>query len=250
MLPWETLRRLLGLPSDMDPPGSAELVRLALEEPRRARLVAMALAGQTPKEPPAGMLIAALDAGSLAPELVAELLGAVGHRSGYRTVRAMLFDPELGPAASPAGVAMARIIGREAVGDLSLALRAAPTREGREGGAMGLAELGDPGGAAAIAEAGADGRIRARVVARCVARMPFDPDEWLLRLAAERPEERRLATEVIYVLVEKGDADAKARLAALGEEGRAGVRRALDDPELYMLPEKREALAAWLDQGG
>ena len=246
MLPWETLRRLLGLPADMQPPGAAELVRLAIDDPRRARLIGMALSGQTPKEAPAGMLVAAHEAGKLAPELVAELLGAVGHRSGYRTVRDMLFDEGVGTAGAPAGVAMARILGREAIGDLSLALRMAPTREGREGGALGLAELEDEEASASVAEAGADGRIRARVVARCVARMPFDPDEWLRRLASGRTEDRRLATEVIWVLVEKGDAESHARLAALGPEGREGVRQALEDPDVYMLPEKRDALLAWL----
>jgi hypothetical protein len=249
VLPWETLRRLLGLPSDMEPPGSAELVRMAIEEPRRARLIGMALGGHTPKEPPAGMLAAALEAGAITPELAAELLGAVGHRSGYRTVRAMLFEPEQGGAAEAAGVAMARILGHDATADLSLALRGASEREAREGAALGLCELGDPGAAAVIAEAGRDGRVRARTAARCIARLPFDPEEWLAQLNAEALEARRLATEVVYVLVRKGDEEARERLDLLGEPGRHAVRRALDVEELYMLPDKREALEGWARQG-
>jgi hypothetical protein len=247
VLPWETLRRLLGLPNDMEPPGSVELVRMALEEPRRGRLIGMALAGHPPKEPPAGMLIAALDAGRIPAKLGAELLGAVGHRAGYRSVRAMLFDPERPEAAEAAGVAMARILGRQAVADLSLALHG-PSREAREGAALGLCELGEAGAAAAVAEAGRDGRVRARVAARCVARLPFDPAEWLAQLEAEPLEARRLATEVVYVLVRQDDEDARERLEALGDAGRRAVRRALDDEALYMLPDKRDALEAWAGQ--
>lgn len=82
VLPWETLRRLLGLPSGMAPLGASELVRLAIEEPRRARLIGMALAGHPPREPPVGAILGALERGALAPELAVELLGCVGHRSG------------------------------------------------------------------------------------------------------------------------------------------------------------------------
>ena len=36
MVPWETLRRLLGLPPRMEPPGSVDLVRMAIEQPDAA----------------------------------------------------------------------------------------------------------------------------------------------------------------------------------------------------------------------
>jgi hypothetical protein len=230
----------------MEPPGSVDLVRLAIAEPRRARLVAMALDGHPPKEPPAGMLLAALDAGALPAELAAELLGAVGHATGYRTVRGMLFDPERGEAAEAAAVAMARMLGQQAVADLSLALRGATSREAREGAAQGLCEIGDPGAAATIAEAGRDGRIRARTAARCLARLPFDPEEWAAQLEAEPVTARRLATELVYVLVRQNDLGARERLEALGDRGRRAVRRCLADEALTMLPDKREALAQWI----
>ncbi|HJL16265.1 MAG TPA: hypothetical protein RMH99_11450 [Sandaracinaceae bacterium LLY-WYZ-13_1] len=249
VLPWETLRRLLGLPSDMSPPGSVELVRMALDEPRRARLIGMALSGHTPKEPPAGMLMAALDSGALAPELAAELLGSVGHRAGYRAVRGMLFDAERSAAAAAAGVAMARILGQEASADLSLALRSAPTRQGREGAALGLTELGDVGATGLVTEAGRDGRIRVRTAARCLAGLPFDAEGWVARLDGEALEDRRLATEVVYVLVRKNDDESRARLEALGEPGRRAVRRALIDEALTMLPDKRDALLEWAGPG-
>lgn len=240
---------MLGLPSDMEPPGSVELVRMAIDEPKRARLIAMVLAGHTPKEPPAGMLVAALDAGSIAPELGAELLGAVGHRSGYRTLRTMLFEPERASAAEAAAVAMARVLGPNATDDLLLALRAGPSREAREGAAWGLAELDDPHSAATIGEAGRDGRIRARVAARCIARLPFDPGEWLAQLQADDLAAKRLATEVVYVLVRQADERAQEQLDALGEAGRRAVRRVLEDEDLYLLPDKRDALESWVRHG-
>src|SRR5688572_6629670 len=61
VLPWETLRRLLGLPTGMALPSAIELTRMAIEEPRRARLIGMALMVHTPTEVPAAMLVAALE---------------------------------------------------------------------------------------------------------------------------------------------------------------------------------------------
>src|SRR5688572_3529184 len=91
MVPWETLRRLLGLPADMEPPESAELIRLAIEQPRHARIIAMALRGRPPKEAPAAAILVALDRGTIALGSALELLGAVGHAAGYEAVRARLF---------------------------------------------------------------------------------------------------------------------------------------------------------------
>ncbi len=247
MVPWETLRRLLGLPADTQPPGSDELVRMAIEQPRHARLIGMALRGRVPKEAPAAMLLTALDRGVLPAERVAELLGCVGHGAGYEAVRTMLFGTDDLDACSPAGVAAARILGRRAEADLSVALHTAPEREGREGAALGLCELGTPEGAATVAEAGREGRIRIRVAARCSARMPFDPAYWVEQLESDDLRARRYATEVVYELLSAAaSTDARERLAALGERGRDSVRRALGDAELYMLPEKRDLLARWV----
>ncbi len=247
MVPWETLRRLLGLPADMQPPGSDDLVRMAIDQPQHARLIGMALRGRVPKEVPAAMLLTALDAGALSAERVAELLGCVGHGVAYDAVRAMLFGADDPSACTAAGIASARILGRRAEADLSVALRAAPEREGREGAALGLCELGTAAAAVTVAEAGRDGRIRIRVAARCSARMPFDADYWLEVLETGDLRSRRYATEVVYELLSSaGHTDARERLSALGERGREGVRRALEDEELYMLPEKRSILARWV----
>ncbi|GAB5544578.1 MAG: hypothetical protein RID81_06135 [Sandaracinaceae bacterium] len=245
MLPWETLRRLLGLPSDMPPLGASELVRLALDDPRRARIVAMGLRGLRPDEAAAGMVLAALDRGSFAPELAAELLGAIAHRAGYPVLQAMLLDEEAESAWVAAGVAMARVLGLDSGPDLAVALREAPERGAREGAAFGLAELGDEAALAGIVDAGLRGAIRARVAARCGADLPLVPDLWLELLAAEDHAARRLGTELVYVLLNRNDPGARQRLDMLGPRAKMAVREALDDPSLYMLPEKRATLEAW-----
>ena len=243
VLPWETLRRLLGLPADMAPPGPAELVRMAIDEPRRARLIGLVLAGHPPREAPAGIVLGALDRGTVSRDLAVELLGAVGHGSGYATARALLFeDPEAAPGA---GVAMAQMLGLRALADLHLALRGAEERECREGAALGLAEVGDASSAVNIAEAGCDGQIRARVAARCVVRLESAPELWLTYLQHASMAHRRFGTEVVYVFLLADDAESHAQLDALGEPGRAATREALADPELFMLEDKRDALLQW-----
>lgn len=244
VLPWDTLRRLLGLPSDMDPPSALSLVEMAVGEPRRSRLIALVLEGMPPREPPAGAVLGALDRGALASDMAAELLGAIGHGSAYRTLITMLYDDV--DAAAAAGVAMAKVLGPRARTDLLAALRGAPTREGREGAALGLTELGDAHAATALTESGCDGLIRARVAARCAVRLTSAPELWLAYLIDERVERRRLGTEVVYVLLLADVPEARAQLVALGDAGRDAVRTALEDPELFMLPDKREALAAWV----
>lgn len=248
MVPWETLRRLLGLPADMDPPGSVELVRMAIEQPQHARLIGMALRGRAPKETPAALLMAAHERGALSALSVAELLGCVGHGAAYDTVRAMLFAELDNKAHAAAGIACARILGRRAEADLSIAVRASRSREGREGAALGLCELGSAEAAGTIMEAGRDGRIRIRVAARCAARMPFDAAFWIEQLESSDARCRRYGTELVYELLASSAAvDARERLEELGDRGKDAVRAALEDPNLYMLPEKREVLARWLD---
>jgi hypothetical protein len=250
MVPWETLRRLLGLPADMEPPDSVALVRMALDQPRHTRVIAMALRGRTPKEAPAAIALAAYERGRIDAPRVAELLGAVGHAAGYAAVRSVLLTSADRDACEQAGRAMARILGQRADEDLVLALRLAPSREGREGAAAGLCELGSAEAAASVAEAGLDGRIRVRVAARTIVRLPFDAEHWLELLEASELRARRLATEVVYELVNSVafDGPGTAELSELGERGKAAVRRALSDRELYMLPDKREQLTQWAEK--
>ena len=247
MVPWETLRRLLGLPRDMAPPDTAELARLAIAEPRHARLVAMALRGRVPKEAPAAMLIAAHERGALPSHRVAELLGCVGHASGYRAVLAMLYSADETDACAAAGVAAARILGRRADADLIVALSAGPDRVHREGAALGLSEIGTEEAAASVVEAGRDGRVRMRLAIRCAVRMPFDADFWLDQLESPRLRDRRYGTHLVYeLLASPASSGAREHLDALGDRAKSAVRGALSDPELYMLPEKRELLARWI----
>lgn len=248
MVPWETLRRLLGLPADMAPPDSVELVRMALEQPRNTRVIGMALRGRTPKEAPAAIALAAYEAGTLSEARLVELLGSIGHAAGYEMARTLLLTSEDRDTCDQAGLAMARILGRRAEDDLTLALRIAPTREGREGAVLGFCELGSEEGAASVAEAGLDGRIRVRVAARSMMRLPFDAEHWLELLEAPDLRARRLATEVVYELLSSVafEGPGAHELEQLGDRGKEAVRRALADGELYMLPDKREQLTTWV----
>ena len=108
-----------------------------------------------------------------------------------------------------------------------------------------LAELDDGVHAELVIEAARAARIRARLAARCVARLPFDPMRWLELLISERVADRRLATELVYLLLRREDRAARERLDALGEPGRRAVQRCLDADDLYMLPDKRDVLSAW-----
>jgi hypothetical protein len=192
------------------------------------------------------MLIAGHERGALPPERIAELLGCVGHGSGYPTVHALLRGSEEPDVCAAAGVACARLLGSRAEADLLLALNVAELRATREGAALGLCELGTAEAAASVAEAGRVGRIRIRVAARCAARMPFDADLWLSILEAPDSRSRRLATEVVYeLLAHASDHASVGALDDLGQRGKQAVRRALEDTELYMLPDKRELLARW-----
>lgn len=244
MSEWETLRRLLGLPADTPPPSPEDLTRLALENPKRARLVGMALRRETSREGPVAIILGALDRGNVDSSLGVELLGCIGHPSGYGTALRALIDKERPEAASIAGVAMARILGARAAPDLLVALARAEGRAGREGAALGLAELGERAHAEFVIEAARQGTIGTRLGARCVARLPFEASRWLTLLENEVASDRRLATEVVYLLVRRTD---QARLDALGEAGRAAVRRCLDDAAVYMRPEKRDVLATWVE---
>ncbi len=230
----------------MAPPGPTDLVQLAIEEPRRARLIGMALASHQPTEAPAALLQAALDRDAIRPDIAVELLGCVRHRAGYSLARSCLYNADRRDAAFAAGIAMARIAGPEADSDLIVALWAAPEREGREGAALGLCEIGEAHHAAAIFRAAREGKIRARVAAGCAIQLPFDPELHLELLRSEDRGDRRLGTELVYeLLVQSGD-ETELRLRELGEEAKWAVQLCLEDAELYMLPDKREALEAWV----
>lgn len=227
----------------MPVPGPSDLVRLALEEPRRARLIGVALRRLPPKEGPAALVLTALDRGDVDLGLAVELLGCIGHRSGYRVAHAALNDDEHPEVAAQAAIAMARILGHDADADLLLVLWRGEERESREGAAVGLVEHATPADASSIVEAARDGRIRVRIGARCVARLPFEAEDWIELLGSGEVRDRKLATEVVYLLLRRGDREAQARLIALGALGRKAVARCVEEDD--MLPEKRDLLAAW-----
>lgn len=230
----------------MAPPGPTDLVRLAIEEPRRARLIGMALAGHQPTEAPAALLQSALDRDAIRPDIAVELLGCVRHRAGYTLARSCLYDADRRDAAYAAGIAMARIAGSEADPDLTVAMWAAPEREGREGAALGLCELGERHHAAAIFRAAREAKIRARVAAGCALQLPFDPELHLELLRSTEGPDRRLGTELVYEMLVQATDDAELRLRELGDEAKWAVQLCLEDEDLYMLPDKREALEAWV----
>jgi hypothetical protein len=77
--------------------------------------------------------------------------------------------------------------------------------------------------------------------------MPFDAAFWLDQLESPRLRDRRYGTHLVYeLLASPASSGAREHLDALGDRAKVAVRGALDDPQLYMLPEKRELLARWI----
>ena len=225
-----------------------ELVTLAMQQPRRARLLGMAITAHPPDEGTVAMILGALERDAVAPALGAELLGYARHPSGAPILRRWLLHQALGPdVAMAAGIGLARVLGADARDDLTVMLSMAPSREGREGAARGLAELGTLIDAASITAAARERRIRARVGVWCAIRLPFDAATWLEVLESDDLSDRRLGTELVYTLVRDPHVACEQHLTALGPRAREAVEHALEDAALYMLPEKRETLRSWLN---
>lgn len=110
-------------------------------------------------ESAAARLVRAYETGDAPPWLAAYLLGCIGHDRGYDTVKAILLSSPGMLAESYAGVALMRIRGEEAGGDLERILTEGPTRVCRDGAGYGLAELGGARSAERVLEAIRSGAV-------------------------------------------------------------------------------------------
>lgn len=177
-----------------------DFVNAAIDRNLLFKQAADALDKLEPSEEAAKRLIAAYENDDAPGWLVAFLLGQNGHPCGYATVKSIL-EAHLGQGASSyAGVAMVRLIGREAINDLRKLLRTADHPRVRRGSAYGLAELQDEklidDFVAALREDGLPRHDAAAHVAHSGA-----SDELLLSwLDGEDPLLRGLACHVVAVL--------------------------------------------------
>lgn len=149
-----------------------ELVRYALHDPANFKQVDTVLAQRMPDPAAAKLLIAAFEAGTAPAWLVAYLLGRIGAACGYATARAIVLAAPGQLAESYAAVAMVRIRGAQAFGDLAELLNTAPQRTSREAAASGLAEFGSAEAAALILTASQAQTIRAHIARRLLTPTP------------------------------------------------------------------------------
>lgn len=157
---------------NVDTYSSVELVRSALNDPATFKQVDAMLAQRMPDHAAAELLIAAFEAGTAPAWLVAHLLGRIGADCGYATARAIVLAAPGQLAESYAAVAMVRIRGAQAFGDLAELLNTAPHRASREAAASGLAEFGSVEATELILAASLDQMIRPKIVRRLLTPTP------------------------------------------------------------------------------
>lgn len=158
---------------DLHNNSALELVRYALNDPAKFKLVDAVLAERAPDPAAAELLIAAFEAGMAPAWLVAYLLGRIGADCGYATARMIVLAAPGQLAESCAAVAMVRIRRARAFADLAELLNTAPQRASREAAASGLAELGSAEAAALILAASQAQTIRANIARRLLTPTPW-----------------------------------------------------------------------------
>jgi hypothetical protein len=154
-----------------------------------------------PAESDAVQVSAAFANGALDHWEAAFLLGCIGHDAGYQAACRILNDSSLAYAGSHVGLVIAQLGGRQATGDLIQFLSSAPTREGREDAAWGLAHLASPGAREAIISAALAAKIRGDLAGRLLVQLKIDArttEQWLT--SRERAEVG-LGCEVVVAAV-------------------------------------------------
>ena len=222
---------------------SEHLVEGALENLLLVKPAAAELERRPPSQEAATLVLRAFAEERAEPWLTALLLGCIGHESGYVTVREILLSESVW--AGYAGVALARIRGERAIDDLCYALFVAPTRDGREGAARGLAGLG-PGVGTPVLAATLDGLIRWQRGAGILARLLVDATVVAELLASGNKRETKLGTEIVWDVLTTSEGDARRWLDRAESVLMEPLRRTLASPEVNMAPRKRKALEAWV----
>jgi hypothetical protein len=182
-----------------------ELVKSVIENHRLFKRVGRELEALPPDEHAARQLLHAYQEGTVEPWLTAYLLGCIGHTSGYDTAKAILLDHPGLLAESYAGVAMARMAGRDAHDDLRSIMLNHEHPKTRRGAAYGLAHLREPTAIGDFIEAYTRSQLRPRrEVASHIAECR--PSDSLLIALLKSPDVslQKLGLAVVEVLLRKG----------------------------------------------
>ena len=224
-----------------------ELVTIVVAQHMFFKIVGAELQRRAPNESAACELVAAFLSGQAPPWMTAYLLGCIGAEAGYGTVRKILLSAPRQLAESYAGPALAQIRGERAFDDLRMLLQDAPKQVSREGAAYGLARLASLDAVTAILEAALSARIRHGTAGNILAELPVDAHRVLLLLSSDDQRSLRLATEILWMATSRALRGGKT--APWFREARADLAsalpKALTNPALKMMPQKREVLMAF-----
>jgi hypothetical protein len=166
----------------------------------------------------AGMALVQAYRGGAAPAwMTAHLLGCLRAECGYDTVREILLAAPGLLAESYAGVAMARIRGFRARGELVALMGSAAHLQSREGAAYGVEQLRDPALVPAVYEAFRSGRLRKNTAAATIRNLDVSTATVTAWLASTDERDRSLGLEIAFFMeqVTSDPAFAKTVKAAL-----------------------------------
>lgn len=231
------VRRMESDPPEL-PDSSHELLLLAIQDHARFKDVGRIFLSRDNDDVAAFELISAYGRGAVPPWLAAYLLGCLRARIGYSVVLGILEgDGRLG-SESYAGVALCRIAGADAEGDLIRVMFAGIGRRNREGALAGLALLGSPTLVPAIVGAARDRRISVSAAGRAIVRLQVPPTDLAAWTDGVDELLRNIAIEAAHdVLVShRGD---RAESCALARS----LEVVLTDRTVKIAPRLRERLA-------
>ncbi len=178
-----------------------EIAEAAIADRLLFKFASRELANRNPDQAAALRLVAAYERGEAEPWVVAHLLGQVGHRCGYQTVKDILITHHDRGAGSYAGPAMARIAGREALEDLRHLMFEAKHARVRRGAGHGLATFRDSMLIPDFVRALLQGRLPISDVTSHVIEANPGDETLLAWLEADEPRLCRLAGKVIAELM-------------------------------------------------
>jgi hypothetical protein len=226
-------------PAELATMSSRDLVLCTLAHHASCGPVGEILQRREPDDQTARVVVEAYEAGRAPAWLTAYLLGCLRGRVTYALVRGLLESAPGLSAEVYAGVAMARIAGMGARGDLLDLMRHGQHRRSREGAAYGLGELRDPTVAPSLVAALREGRIERLCAGSVIASLRVPGAELAAWLRSPDEVERTAAIDAVFHL--------SAQLGGLRDAPLArAAREALRAGTVRLSPSTREMLEARL----
>lgn len=223
-----------------------ELAALALDRHQVTKLVVHEFerrVGDPPDPEAAALLVRAHEEGTAPPWLVAILLGAVGHASGYPTALAILAASSNGNEGAYVSEAIVRMVGGRCADDLLPCLGDDESAAVRNLAARTLALAGVREALPAICDAATRERIGIRRARSALVTLDVDDEVVAGWLRSEQKTEITLGCQVVLKRLERTRMKQAVRaperwLAPL-------LRAALERPELTLLRYEHEVLEEW-----